>query len=64
MVKIMKNRKMTIKKLKVKSFITQLDSENEHTVKGGITIDYTPNRTDSGIPCGIAPQVSYVLNCH
>lgn len=37
----MKNKKLNLNELRVKSFVTELENEKENTVKGGGPTDYT-----------------------
>jgi len=55
---------MTIKELKVTSFITQLDFENGKTVKGGFTIDYTIRPDETGNNCILAPRETLPQGCN
>ncbi len=46
-------KKLNLKNLQVQSFITEIESENERTVKGGVsnsTCDFTAGTTRFGIP--------------
>lgn len=49
----MKNKKLNLSDLKVKSFVTDLETEKENTVKGGggNTIDRKCYNTVGGFPC-------------
>ncbi|GAA0188672.1 hypothetical protein GCM10009122_47720 [Fulvivirga kasyanovii] len=61
----MKNKKMNLTDLKVKSFITELDSTSENTVKGGY--ESAPAECPTGLgaytcntknaECGPAPTI-------